>query len=246
MYRDNHISDNNLEAIQEEYAQKTCRFLEIREEIRESFDWFGVKYPYSAENNYRDSWFHYRKIYKEHGMKALLGQMAMFDEHLQRAEKDDVVLFWTRISQRLEFWYNMYDRYEMAWIDWEDVKTILETGIDPEHCTETIMEEAYRLYKESSNNANKLFAVGCMVYVHKQGMVSEKFRRDVQRLFHKVKNIILRVRHGGTDIIRHDNIGDYLEQFRECEADLAKLCKNYHFLGLLNATDRIDAWIAEL
>lgn len=85
-------------------CKKIERYITVRAEIREWYEAFGLDFPYSSENNFRDSWFHYRKLYQEHSAYEIICQIAMLDEHLQRAEKDSIIYFFQKVSEALEFW----------------------------------------------------------------------------------------------------------------------------------------------
>src|SRR5699024_655071 len=105
MLSDKYISDSELNRIKLTYCDKIILFMQFRKDILKWYQAFDFQYPHSSENNYRDSWFHYRKIYQEHSAYEIICQSANFEEHLQRAEKDAIVYFWQKICGILEVWY---------------------------------------------------------------------------------------------------------------------------------------------
>lgn len=132
MSSDNYISDGKLDEIRKEYGEKIIAFSDVQQQLKGWYDKFGFSYPFSSINNYRDSWFHFRKIWTERSLYEMISQMATLDEHLQRAEKDAVVNFFQMISQKLEFWYGM------------DKKNI------PKECLARIQKNADAVYEGSA------------------------------------------------------------------------------------------------
>lgn len=241
MFEDRYISDIELDLIQKKYMEKVHLFLNMRKKAQEMFYDFCIPYPYQSENNFRDSWFHYRKIYKSRSVNDLFGQTAMFDEHLQRAEKDMVVTFFTRICRRLEFWYKEAN---------EIYKTMSErfNADQAEQIYEMEGAENWVLTFYSMLRNNSLisvldreheFAYSCVHIFQKYHVKDNIFYIEVQRLLHHIKKKILEVRSGGADIKRHDEPGIYFEEFTECTENLIHLYQSYNFLSLFNVTDMI-------
>lgn len=243
---DRYISDSELESFQKEFAQKTDSFLEMRRTVLDMYTLFQVKYPYQAENNFRDSWFHYRKIYKERRLSSMIGQTAMFDEHLQRAEKDIVVLFWTEICTYLEFWYN--GKFPLDVLKENDVKNgealdLFETDLLN---WVKLFHNKCRSECKQPQESRTAFIGGCIFVFQKCIEPKGKFKEDTQKLIHKIKNNILDIRYGGTDIKRHEEPGIYLDSFDECFRDLMSLCDNYKMHNLICVTDEIIVGLRRL
>lgn len=54
---------------------------------------FGLNYPYECHTNYRDSWFHYRKLYSKKDKVLISNEKYGLEEHLLRAARDAQINF---------------------------------------------------------------------------------------------------------------------------------------------------------
>ncbi|MDO4327455.1 MAG: hypothetical protein Q4E24_15775 [bacterium] len=104
MSLDSYITEREQEAFQRNSCAKIIGYSKVKKNVREWYKIFGFQFPHTSENNYRDAWFHYRRLYQEHSAFEMTSQIATFDEHIQRAEKDSMVFFFQRASELLEFW----------------------------------------------------------------------------------------------------------------------------------------------
>ena len=73
--------------------------------LKEIFDSYGYRMPVECWHNFRDSWFHYRKLYTRKERISVLNEKYAMEEHLLRAWKDAIIFLLQEISQGLEFWY---------------------------------------------------------------------------------------------------------------------------------------------
>lgn len=213
MSGDSYISDHKLNEIREEYGDRVVSFSSVEQEIKGWYQDFGFQYPASSINNYRDSWFHYRKIWTERSLYEVICQMATFDEHLQRAEKDAIVNFFQSVSQKLEFWYR---------IDCIMIPEIYEKQIEQDtqilygNSTSGEKEDGMWLYSLwSSYGEEEQKASFALIYAVQKYFISrEESRCQIQKVLHLIKNTTLMIRFEASDIRRIEKPGEYLERFR--------------------------------
>lgn len=183
------------------------------------YEQLGLYYPEECNTNYRDSWFHYRKLYKKKDYVAILNEKYGLEEHLLRTAKDAQICFLQQLGYWLEVWYR-HDDYMV--------------------CDMTKVSEYERLYQDLDKNWVKsiyfltkgdeeLFANACL-YRFLCEIDSEKLERNLQMLIHSIKNLILELRLGGINISRPvDNIC-YLKR---CVVVFNEMCKSLQEVGML-------------
>lgn len=215
MSNDKYISDSKLDEIRKEYGEKIISFITVKRKADEWYKEFGFPFPSSCINNYRDSWFHYRKIWVERSLQEVICQMATFDEHLQRAEKDAVVNFFQIVSQALQFWYHVrFQNIPEELLDniQQNVDLIYEKCTPEERNDVQLLSDLWDKYAGDEQEAS--FALICVA--QKYILNSKHMIKQIQQLLHLIKNTTLKIRLGASDIQRIDHPGEYLNQCCEC------------------------------
>ena len=103
-------NDEEIRAIKTECAEAIADFGMQFHIIQELYDELGIYYPEESNTNYRDSWFHYRKLYTKKDIITILNEKYGLEEHLLRAAKDAQIYFLQQLAGWLEVWYR-YDKY---------------------------------------------------------------------------------------------------------------------------------------
>lgn len=207
MILDKYVSENELEEIRKKYGQKLIGFLNVQEKMAEYYQKFDLRYPNSCINNFRDSWFHYRKIWEEHSYFSIISQMSTLDEHLQRAERDAVVNLLQMLSQKLEFWYLIRKKGDMD---------AIKNKLGEEHvsiCEKIELEKYDSLlrYRELFPE-DEVKATLALVYAVSENLPKQKeCYKEMQDILHCIKNNILKIRLGASEIDRLNEPGEYLE-----------------------------------
>ncbi len=188
---------------------------------------FGLDYPEECHTNYRDSWFHYRKLYNKKDIVSASNEKYGLEEHLLRAIKDAQICFLQQIGQWLEVWYHHRE---------------LLRGCTDQQMDQSLFESMgtnwVKSLWESSEKNEKLFAEAC-VYWYKQNIYSSELSRQLQTLLHNIKNLILDLRLGGMNIFRPlDNI-EYARRSITLYEEMCSSLKNSGMLYLLPATSLI-------
>ncbi len=171
--------------------------------LQKMYEEFGLFYPESCHTNYRDSWFHYRKLYNKRDEISAHNEKYGIEEHLFRALKDAQIYFFQEIGVWLEFWY-----YEGKYL-MEYARQIQE-DIDDTLFQDMQENWVKSIFEKTEHNSEK-FSKACIYWFGNQ-IYSEEMEKTLQGLLHSLKNLIFSLRVGGIDISRPmDNI-NYLEK----------------------------------
>lgn len=204
--------------LKEDCANTIMEFGEQFRILQIMYDEFGLDYPEECHTNYRDSWFHYRKLYNKKDVISVLNEKYGLEEHLLRAIKDAQIYFLQQIGQWLEVWYHHSE--------------ILCDYANPrmnQSLFETLDTNWVKSLWELSGKNEKMFADAC-VYWYRQNIYSVELGRQLQSLIHSLKNLILDLRLGGMNIFRPlDNI----EYVRRSVALYEEICSSLEDSGML-------------
>lgn len=227
MSNGNYIDDFVLEEIQADNCEEIVTYLTIREKWMACYREFGFAFPATSDNNFRDSWFHYRKIYRERSRNEVIRQIANYEEHLQRAERDLVVKFFQDISSSLEKWYlhGTKSQFELT----EEYTKLVNQWKKNSECFD--MEDNIKrgwvasiyFFCEKNGRTQDDFR-SLILYVFCVYVWSDKLKVELQRMIHKLKNVVLRVRMGGSEIARMDKVGQLTEQCKTLYEELVEFC----------------------
>lgn len=235
MLLDSYITECDHELIQKENCYKITKYSKVRKNVRRWYELFGFLYPHTSENNFRDGWFHYRKLYKEHSTYEVASQAATLDEHLQRAEKDSMVFFFQKVCELLEFWYFVGNKKKIYNISGFYLENVLEIY---DHSLEN-PNSWVKLLKDECNEDIIRFSASC-IYVGENRFLTNNFIKEVQQLLHDIKNNVLEIRMGGAQIARISEPGEYNKIFESCFEKLVEFVNRYRIIELLSATDVIE------
>lgn len=217
-----------LELIKEKCAKEIAEFGVQFQILHKLYDILGLSYPEECITNYRDAWFHYRKLYKKKDSISILNEKYGLEEHLLRAAKDAQICLLQQLGYWLEVWY----RYK-------DYMT----------CNMEMQEEYERLYgrleknwvrslEESTEGNDELFANACLFRYIKY-IDSGELQKKLQILVHSIKNLILDMRLGGVNISRPaDNIS-YLKQCVSVYNDMCESLLSTGMLYIISSTEVI-------
>lgn len=195
MMKEAYIPSVNQQDLKEECANTIMEFGHIFKVLRKLHEEFGLYYPEECHTNYRDSWFHYRKLYNKKDITSMLNEKYGLEEHLLRAAKDAQINFLQQLGQWLEVWYHQTEILQ-------DYDT---DGVDRRLFEKMEMNWVKSLW-EVSGEDEMIFSKAC-VYWYKENIYSDELNAQIQNLIHSVKNLILELRLGGVNIFRPvDNV----------------------------------------
>jgi hypothetical protein len=235
MLSDSYIKEWEQEIVQKDYCDRIVKYSKVRKDIHRWYEVFGLQFPHTSENNFRDAWFHYRKLYREHSTYEVISQIATLEEHIQRAEKDSIVFFFQKISELLEVWYFVATER----IDLEPTVKYIENALDIYESSKAMPNSWVSIFSKQCNDDISIFASSCL-YIFRQRILSKNFTVDVQILLHEIKNKLLELRMGGISIKRINQPGEYYEAFRPYYENLRSFCDKYRMIGLIGVTDVIE------
>lgn len=227
MNNSNYIFDFKLEEIQADNCEEIVNYLTIRDKWIAYYNEFGFSYPATSDNNFRDSWFHYRKIYKERSRNEIIRQIANYEEHLQRAERDLVVKFFQDISSSLEKWYLYGLNSQLETI--EEYAQIAELWKKESECFDAGDKiksgwvNSIYLFCEKNRKTKDDFR-NIVLYIFRAYIWNDELKLELQKLIHKLKNIVLKVRLGSSEIDRMDKVGQLTEQCVILYEELIEFC----------------------
>lgn len=204
MMTDNYLTSEEVWELQRKYCNRLLEFGEFRYRIKQLYMNYRMFYPNASENNYRDAWFHYRKMYAQHNTYDVISQIANFEEHLERAEKDAIIYFEQHVCEILEWW----QRFVKSGYQYK-------TDID-------ILRMAINKYEESANNSvkwgisileeyseNDLMIAEMFCYVMQEKIWTKQHAIQFREIIHRFKNSVLEIRMNGAGIHRSNKVGSY-------------------------------------
>lgn len=192
------------EAQQEEYcdttAEELTRYLNTLNILEKWYEEIGEQLPLPSRTNYRDSWFHYKKLYEHRNHRKVVQEQYAAEEHLIRAVKDAVIQYFHIYMKSME---KVYRRVRDGGRLKEERKRELE-----------LLDSQYHFPQKGSEGwISNLYDILCSAgeedsygdalwYVFLRDEDMKKVEKVLQKNLHKVKNYCAKLRIGGTDIYR--------------------------------------------
>ena len=94
------------EAQQEEYcnttAEELTKYLNTLNILEKWYEQIKEQLPLPSRTNYRDSWFHYKKLYEHRNHRKVVQEQYAAEEHLIRAVKDAVIQYFHIYMKSME------------------------------------------------------------------------------------------------------------------------------------------------
>lgn len=190
--------------------------------LKSIFDSYGYHMPVECWHNFRDSWFHYRKLYVEKERLSVLNEKYAMEEHLLRAWKDAIIFLLQEISEGLEFWY-------LRGTNYPDPGCVMDAE------SERIINEVHeknptnwpKIIVDGYDNVDEKTRYKCCYYYYKKYISSKDIDEILQKLLHSLKKFILQIRYSGTKIKRPNDPYEYMERLLELLEEInGKLKKN--------------------
>lgn len=230
MMEDNYLTSEEVWEIQRKYCVHLLEFDEVRYQIKKLYKKYRMCYPNASENNYRDAWFHYRKMNAQHNTYDIISQIANFEEHLQRAEKDAIIYFEQHVCEVLEWW----QRFVKCGYQYKTDVDILKKAISKyEDSSDSSTKWGLSILEEYGENG--LIAAEMFCYIMQEKIWTKKHAIRFRKIIHKFKNSVLEIRMNGAGIQRFDKIGgcwDFCKHELEELLLLVKECNMEEFFGV--------------
>lgn len=223
--------------LQENCAEKIFIFGKAYSEMKKIYEAYGYCIPVECWHNYKDSWFHFRKLYEKRDRISVQNEKYAMEEHLLRAWKDALVFFLQELSANLEVWYFINQKKDTY--DCDD--TIKQYAESIHACWEIesklgksinwgrmIMEKYHDKY--SGTQLSKVYYWYYISYI-----ASEQLMVELQQLIHNLKDLILRIRYGGTDIYRPTYPDEYLKELLQVLYSVNNVLEDKNMLSVVSS-----------
>lgn len=218
MKQDVVIVPNDMDYIKVHCTEEIAKFGEQIEVMYQMYDAMGMFYPEECRTNYRDSWFHYRKLCKKKDVIAIYNEKYGLEEHLLRAVKDAQICFLQQLGYFLDIWY----QHEIF------LECDMSKSVEYERMYANMTGNWVQNIQKLSAGDEKLFANACL-YRFIKYIETEEVKRKLQTLIHSIKNLILELRLEGVDILRPT---DNMLYFERCVNMCGKMCSALEVIGI--------------
>ena len=224
-------ASEEIALIKRKCANVIFEFDEAFQKMKELYDEFGLYYPKECNTNYRDAWFHYRKLYTRKDRISVLNEKYGLEEHLLRAVKDAQIYLLQQLGEWLEIWRN-YNTY-LVCDHFRDKEYIeLLRSIPPDERNWVLC-----IWKKSRGD-RVLFSNTCL-YQFEKKVNLDRLQKNFYELLCGIKNLILDLRLGGVNIYRPS---DNLHYLRKCINIYNGICdslRESHMQYLISSTELI-------
>lgn len=201
MMQDGLYEKDEIDTIKKQCAEDIAEFGKQFQIIRELYEDFGFYYPEECITNYRDSWFHYRKLYVKKEILAVYNEKYGLEEHLLRAVRDAQIFLLQQLAFGLDIWYR-HEKYVVCDMTQKDKY---------EKVLENFEENWVANLWQKTKDDTVLFANAC-IYQYISQIETDDVRTVLQKLIHSTKNLILDLRLNGVNIYRPIDNMYYVEQ----------------------------------
>lgn len=199
-------------------AEKLIVYFDYLDKLNRWFMESGLEMPLACRTNFRDTWFHFKKLYERRDYVKIVQEEYALEEHLIRAIKDAIICYYQIYIRKIErvYQYLIADK--------------LSTCITPENIKEiqnrvhfiTISTEKWDLEikKYVNPDMDMQLYLEAVCYIYSRDVDGRKASRQLQKCLHMVKNYYSKLRLNGTDIYRPSSDEAYM---KECEEVFVKM-----------------------
>lgn len=200
-----------------------------------------LTFPIQCRTNFRDAWFHYKKVYERFDSIKVHQEQYAMEEHLIRVIKDAITVLFNAYAYRIE---NVYYLLEKKQAVLEALKSVKEEEyykecadirIDSAYWFRTIRTRIFEIIKKTDLDYLKtdLVIKDVTLYLFLEQADGEAYRKVLQKCMHKIKNYSLRTRLEGVEIYRPEKSDDYLDDFAEVFGEITNTLRNYRIYSVL-------------
>lgn len=179
-----------------------------------------LNFPIQCKTNFRDAWFHYKKVFERFDSIKVYQEQYAMEEHLIRILKDAIIVLFNKYAYWLEnVYYLLEKKHEVLevlnsikakeyyldcadinidtnfWYKIIDNRISAHAGISDKEKDAAIKDVTLCLFLEQAN--------------------TKVYREFLQQCMHKIKNYSLKTRLEGIEIYRPENSDAYLNDCAE-------------------------------
>lgn len=204
------------------YVNRTADKLIMYFKYLDSLDkWFresGLELPLACRTNFRDAWFHFKKLYERRDYVKIVQEEYALEEHLIRAVKDAIICYYQIYIRKIERVY--------GYLSNDKLKTCVSSeNIQKIKCkissvTIDTKKWDFEIKKHINPDTNMQLYLEAVCYIYSRDIDSQKVAKQLQKCLHMIKNYYSKLRLDGTDIYRPSSDEAYME---ECEDVFVKM-----------------------
>lgn len=220
--------------------------LNCREKMKKLEVLYGLEhipFPFHCTTNFRDSWFHYKKVFERFDSIKVHQEQYAMEEHLIRVMKDAIAVLFNIYAQRLEDVHyllmnkqDVFDglknkRGEAYYQPYDNISINSERWYDSV-CQEfeSINHIPPEQKKYTVEQTDALTDVILYLFL-KQADIN--YQMIIKQCMHEIKNNSLKLRLEGIEIYRAENSDVYFDNYIKVFRDLKSTLDNYRIFSLL-------------
>lgn len=191
-------------------AQKIEVYYEYLNTLAKWFSEAGWELPLPCRTNFRDTWFHFKKLYERKDYVKVVQEEYALEEHLIRAVKDAIICYYQIYIRKIEIVYQGLRTGKLE--DCIEQEHMEEVKKNAELVTAHMENWDIELYKRLENSADMDLFAETVCYVYCRDMDLKQVAEHLQNCLHKIKNYYSKLRLNGTDIYRPVSEKEYMEE----------------------------------
>ena len=213
------FADNEQKEFRNCAADDIERYLYFLGILEKWYDEINEPFPLPCRTNYRDAWFHYKKLYEQKDYIKVVQEQYALEEHLIRSSKDAINRYFQIYVMYMEEVYHhlLSGRYVSS----QEEKNALDDIIVKYNLSVDIKEKwALRLYNELEKYNLEMYYCSLVKYIYYRNMNYSDVLRVLQKSIHSIKNYCAKLRINGTNIYRPIDGNEYMDECIEIYENL--------------------------
>ena len=204
-------------------------------ELEELYKLEQLPFPIQCRTNFRDAWFHYKKVYERFDSIKVQQEQYAMEEHLIRVLKDAITVLFNAYAYWIENVYYLLDEKQTVLKvlqnnDKEDeyYKKCIDIDINVHYWYKAVNDKitGKKDKKDITPEEDAIIKdVTLRLFLERADL--NAYRKVLQECMHKIKNYSLRTRLEGIEIYRPENSEEYLDDFSEVFGEMKILLYNH-------------------
>lgn len=189
-------------------AQKIIMYFKYLYFLERWYDEVGWELPLPCRTNFRDAWFHFKKLYERKDYVKIVQEEYALEEHLIRAVKDAIICYFQTYISDIEIVYKSLKQVSISNTDIKQYKKVAAAiSIDVNSSS-----WALDLHKFLSEAKEKVSYEEIAWYIYCRDMDTNIVAENMQKCLHMIKNYYSMLRLNGTDIYRPVSEEQYMDE----------------------------------
>lgn len=207
-----YFADSDQKEYRKQSAEDIDQYLQFLQILEMWYDEINEPFPLPCRTNYRDAWFHYKKLYEQKSYTKIVQEQYALEEHLIRSVKDAIIKYFQIYLVYIEKIYKriLNDENGLSNEQEEEIREIINRN-------HLVSEVGGKWDIELYNQLEKITLTSRFPdfakYVYFTALDHSKILIKLQQLMHSIKNYSTKLRINGTNIYRPTEGDEYI---REC------------------------------